>query len=81
LAPLAEAKDWQVAGTKMRDPLAPDKQKTFHITSISSYLGSGMTMDIWFEKGVGIVREEEFHHGTVGEDRTRLIRFEPASQR
>jgi hypothetical protein len=79
--PLAEAKDWQVAGTKTRDPLAPDKNKTFHVTSVSSYLGSGMTADIWFAKSLGIVRKEEIHHGTVGEDRTRLIRFEPASQR
>jgi hypothetical protein len=65
----------------VRDQSAPDKQKTFHVTSIASYLGSGMTADIWFEKGVGIVREELIHHGTIGEDRTRLLHFEPASQR
>lgn len=65
----------------MRDTWAPDKNKTFHVTSVSSYLGSGMTVDIWFEKGVGIVRGEEIHHGTIGEERTRLVRFEPASQR
>lgn len=76
-----EAKDCEVAGIRARDPSAPDKKKTFHITNISSYPGAGMTVDIWFEKGVGIVRAEEIHHGTIGEDRTRLIRFEPASQR
>jgi len=81
IRPVSEAKDWEVAGIKVRDPSAPDKQNTFHITSVSSYLGSGMTADIWFEKDVGIVREKEIHHGTIGEERTRLLRFEPASQR
>jgi len=71
-----EAKDWRVVGIEVRD-----KQETFHITSISSYPGSGMTVDIWFIKGVGIVREEEIHHGTIGEERTRLLRFESASPR
>jgi hypothetical protein len=65
----ADAKDWRVAAT--------DQPNTFHITSVSSYPGSGMTADIWFEKGVGIVRKEEIHHGTIGEGRTRLLRFEP----
>jgi hypothetical protein len=64
-----EAKDWQVAGMR---------QKAFHITSASSYLGSGMTADIWFKKSVGIIREEDIHHGTIGEERTRLLRFDPA---
>lgn len=61
--PAKEAKDWEVAGIVNRDPSAPDKQKTFHITSVSSYLGSGETGDIWFEQGIGIVREEDVHHG------------------
>lgn len=78
LRPPAAAKDWEVVGVKFRDPAAPDKQNTFHVTSISHYLGSGMTADIWFEKGVGIIREEDIHHGTIGEDRTRLLRFNPA---
>jgi hypothetical protein len=68
----ADAKDWQVAG------LGPI---TFHITSISSYLGSGETADIWFEKGVGLVREEDIHHGTIGEVRTRLRDFHSTSLR
>jgi hypothetical protein len=75
----ADAKEWQVAGIQVHDQSAPDKQRTFHITSVSSYLGSGMTADIWFEKGVGIVREEEIHHGTIGEDRSWLLHFEPAT--
>jgi hypothetical protein len=36
-----------------------------------------MTADIWFEKGLGVVREDEVHHGTIGEARTHLLRFQP----
>lgn len=72
--PAADAKDWQVKG-------GPAGQNTFHIVSTSSYPGSGMTVDIWFQKGVGIVREEEIHHGTIGETRIRLIHFDPATPR
>jgi hypothetical protein len=80
-APNWGGQDWQVAETNVRNPSAPDKQDTFHITSVSSYPGSGVTVDIWFKKGVGIVREEEIHHGTIGEIRTQLLAFEPAAQR
>jgi hypothetical protein len=68
-------------GLRAQDPSDPDRRTKFHITNISSYPGSGMTVDIWFEKGVGIVSQEEIHHGTIGEERTRLLRFEPASGR
>ena len=68
------SKDWQVQS-------ASADQKTFHINNVSSYPGSGMTVDIWFERGVGIVREVEIHHGTIGEQQTRLIRFEPVPER
>ena len=61
-----EAKDWEAVGIKLHDPAAPGQQNTVHVTNISSYPGSGMTVDIWFEKGVGVVREEEVHHGTIG---------------
>lgn len=74
----ADAKDWKVAEVKVRDQSAPDKRNTFHVVSIPPYLGSGETAEIWFEKGVGIVREEEIHHGTIGESRTQLVRFQPA---
>jgi hypothetical protein len=40
-----------------------------------------MTAEIWFQEGTGIVREEEIHHGTIGEERTRLLTFTPASPR
>jgi hypothetical protein len=81
IRPASEAKDWEVAGIKVRDPSAPDKQNTFHVKSIPPYLGSGMTDDIWFAKGVGIVLEDLVHHGTIGEERTGLLHFESASQR
>jgi hypothetical protein len=68
-------------GINAVDPSAPDRQRTFHIAAISSYPGAGMTVDVWFEKGVGVVREEEIHHGTIDEVRTRLLRFEPVAQR
>ena len=77
----ADAKDWRVTGERILDSSAPSTRDIFHITSASSYLGSGMTADIWFEKGVGIVRKEEIHHGTIGEERTRLLRFESAQRR
>jgi hypothetical protein len=71
-----DAKDWRVAEIKVLD-----NNKTFHITSISSYPGGGVTEDIWFQRGVGPVREDDIHHGTIGERRTRLLRFEPAAPR
>jgi hypothetical protein len=67
-----ESKDWKVVGVR---------QRTFHVTSISSYPGAGVTRDVWFEKGVGVVRVQEVHHGTIGERRLRLLRFEPAARR
>jgi hypothetical protein len=72
--PPADAQDWRIVAFDA-------SQNAFHIASISSYLGSGMTADIWFEKAVGIIREDEIHHGTVGEERTRLLHFVPASPR
>ncbi|MGD0962670.1 MAG: hypothetical protein ABSA57_02070 [Candidatus Acidiferrales bacterium] len=76
-----DAKDWEVVGLRPHDPLSPDKKQTFHISSISAYPGSGMTVDIWFEKGIGVIREDEIHHGTIGEEKTRLVRFQPASRK
>jgi hypothetical protein len=78
--PPAESKDWRVSGIHPGDLLAPDKGTTFRLASTNSwsYLGSGMSGDIWFEKGVGVVRDRFIHHGTFDEDRCSLIRFEPA---
>ena len=76
-----QGKDWEVVGMEAHDPSTTDLHETFHVANISSYPGSGFTVDIWFERGVGIVREDDIHHGTVGEVRTRLLRFEPAPRR
>ena len=76
-----EARDWEVTGFKAHDPSAPGGRKTFHIASISGYPGAGITVDIWFTKGIGIIRETEIHHGTIGEERIRLLRFESAPPR
>ena len=75
-----DARDWRVVGTRIHDPFAPDGRSTFHLKNISSYPGSGMTVDVWFEKGVGVVREVAIHHGTIGEEKTRLTRFAPAQR-
>ncbi len=48
-------------------------------SSVPSYLSSGTTADTSFEKGIAIVREEKIHRGTIGEDRSRLLRFESES--
>jgi len=73
------AKDWEVADVTAANSSVSGSRETFHIRSNSGYLGSGTTGEIWFEKGVGMVREEMIHHGTITEIRTRLIRFKPAS--
>lgn len=75
-----DARDWQVVGIQRNDTFAPDRPSTFHIKSISAYPGSGETVDIWFEKDIGVVREVEIHHGTIGQERTRLIAFTPSQQ-
>ena len=67
--------EWRVADVNDRDPSSPDKGKTFHV---SSDIGSGLTEDMWFEKGVGIVKETAVHAGTYEGTRDQLLLFEPA---
>ena len=76
-----DAKDWEVAGIKEHDPRAPGDRNMYHIKSISAYPGAGITVDIWFAKGVGLIRKDAVHHGTIGEERIRLIRFQSAGER
>lgn len=57
---------WRVAGTSRK----ASGNMVFHI---ATYLGSGSLVDIWFQKGRGIVRERELHRGTYLEVRTRLL--------
>lgn len=74
----ADAKDWQVSEIVERDQSAPGRRPAFHVKSISSYPGSGLAVDIWFARGVGVTRELQVHNGTYGEERTTLIEFDPA---
>ncbi len=73
------SEDWKVEGIVLGDRFSPNKGTTFHIVSNSAYLGSGMTGDIWFQKGIGVVRQELIHHGTIGENREQLVRFVPST--
>lgn len=43
----------------------------------SSHFGSGGWMDVWFQKGVGVVGEHYIHNGTYDEGTTKLISFLP----
>ena len=61
---------WHAGGLDA-DPFGPPGGKTFHL---SSYGGSGISMDRWFEQGVGLVQEVIEHHGTYDEDRRQLVR-------
>ena len=74
----ADAKDWRVSEIVERDQFAPGRRPAFHIKSISSYPGSGITVDIWFAKDIGVTRELRAHNGTYGEERTTLIEFDQA---
>jgi hypothetical protein len=72
--------EWQVTDVKEFDASSPDKGKTFHISSTGA---SGLTEDIWFERDVGIVKEDAVYPGTnqAGtheEKRAQLLLFEPA---
>ena len=73
------SEDWKVEGIVLGDRFSPNKGTTFHIVSNSAYLGSGMTGEIWFQKGIGVVRQELIHHGTIGENREQLVRFVPST--
>jgi hypothetical protein len=60
---------WRVTGLNA-DPFGTSGGNTFHLWS---YLGSGDTIDRWFEKGIGVVQEVEEHHGAYDEDRRLLL--------
>jgi hypothetical protein len=81
--PLVIGKTWcaQHFGDWRVPPDASEKGSAFHVMSVGPYPGSGITAAIWFDKGVGVVREEEIHHGTIREVCTQLVRFEPAAKK
>jgi hypothetical protein len=76
--PLTDGRTWgnpnDIAWRVLGSAKEPGHPKVFHI---GAYLGSGSTVEIWFEKGRGIVRQRELHHGTYWETREQLVRFEP----
>jgi hypothetical protein len=37
--------------------------------------------DVWFARGVGVIRKEYTHHGTLDDMTSRLVRFTPAASR
>ena len=61
--------EWSVRG----ETRAANGRGIFHVYT---FLGAGTTVDIWFQKGRGVVRERELHNGTYWEDRTTLLRTE-----
>ena len=75
--PLTAGKTWGHEGTKdwKATVLRPG---VFLIKSISYYPGSGQTVEVVFRKGVGILSQHGLHHGTYGEQRLQLVKFEPA---
>lgn len=68
---------WRVHGTGHSTDsfLPPGHESMFHIAT--SHFGSGGHMDLWFEKGVGVVAERYIHQGTYEEYTKRLQLFTP----
>ena len=71
--PLKVGEHWQggrsVKGYESR--VVGANAQTFHI---SRFEGAGVVLDLWFEKGVGILQQVIEHHGTYNEDRRQLLR-------
>lgn len=69
---------WHVDGIGSRsDSFSPSGYAdAYHI--ISDHFGSGGQMEVWFEKGIGIVAEQYVHSGTYEAYTKRLRRFIPA---
>ena len=60
---------WHVTGFNA-DPFGPQGGDTYRLQSRP---GGGEVIDRWFEKGVGVVQEDEEHHGTYDESRRLLL--------
>jgi hypothetical protein len=70
----------RVVGMGRGHHFAPDSvsEKAFDVVV---HLASADETHLWFEKGVGITGEWDWHNGTYEEYRVRLLRFQPASPR
>src|SRR6266576_5899661 len=71
---------WRVEGMDNRGSslVPPAPADAIHI--VSDHFGSGGRMDIWFERGVGIVAERYVHNGTFDEYSRTLQRFTSANK-
>ena len=53
--------------------LAPQYANATHI--LSDHFGSGGRMDVWFQKGIGVVAEHYWHNGSYDEYTKKLVSF------
>lgn len=71
---------WRVQGIGNEGSSLPTRVPgdAFHI--VSDHFGSGGKMDVWFQKGVGIVIERYLHNGTYEEYTKTLRQFVPTTR-
>jgi hypothetical protein len=70
---------WHVEGADNSGSLFSPMVPSDAIHIVSDHFGSGGHMDLWFERGVGIVAERYVHNGTLDEYSRILQRFVPAN--
>lgn len=72
---------WQVqpARAGVASFLRPGYAGAIHL--FSGHFGSGGSMDVWFQEGVGVVGEHYIHHGTYDEYTKTLRSFLPQRER
>jgi hypothetical protein len=68
---------WTVAGRGRKNAGDPDSACA-QSWRLEAHLASGDDNYVWFQKGIGIAAARTFHNGTYHDERTRLLRFEPA---
>jgi hypothetical protein len=66
---------WRVepTSTGARTFLAPQYANATHV--FSDHFGSGGQMDVWFQKGIGVVVEHYWHNGSYDEYTKKLVLF------
>jgi len=84
--PLMDRKQWGTSDVPWRVIGVDDSPPSFLPQSFrnairvsTNHCGSGGLLDVWFERGVGIVAERYFHGGTYEEDTKILQRFIPVN--
>ena len=78
--PLEVGRRWGTADIPWRVEPASSGARTFlaranatHV--LSDHFGSGGRMDVWFQKGIGIVAEHYYHNGSYDEYTKKLVSF------